>query len=207
MTKYKYIAIEGNIGVGKTTLAQILATQIKANLILEKFRNNHFLPLFYNDMKKYGLHVELSFLIDRLEDIESFNENEFVISDYIFSKTLLFAKTNLDVHAYKIFERVYEKFAQNSKNPSLIIYLNRNIEELVVNIEKRGRKSENRISEEYLTNIQNSYDKYFAKSKDLKILSLNVEGIDFNSRRDIVNEVIGLLKNDYKPGITKLRLR
>src|SRR4051812_42184299 len=107
-TKYKYIAIEGNIGVGKTTLAKKLAPKLKSKLNLEKFRKNHFLPLFYNDMDKYGLHVELSFLVDRFDDHNSLMKNNHrIISDYFFLKTLLFAKVNLDKHTFKTFERVY----------------------------------------------------------------------------------------------------
>jgi deoxyadenosine/deoxycytidine kinase len=203
---YRYIAIEGNIGVGKTTLAQLLAARLNAKLVLEKFRNNHFLPLFYNDMEKYGLHVELSFLIDRLEDIETLPLDELVVSDYFFSKTLLFARNNLDLHAYKIFERVYTKFEAQSKKPDLIIYLHRNVDELLKNIEKRGRKIEQKITGEYLTNVQSSYDNHFSTAKDLRILSLNIAHVDFNKKSAAVDEIIGLLQREYKPGITNIKI-
>ena len=204
--QHSYIAIEGNIGVGKTTLAEILAKELGATLVLEKFMDNYFLPLFYNDMGKYGLHVELSFLIDRLEDIDSYTQTEQVVSDYFFPKTLLFARNNLNQHALKIFERVYSKFEEKSRRPDLIVYLKRNIDELKVNINKRARVIENNITTEYLATIQGAYDQYFSGDHGYKVLSLDVGGIDFKQNAGKIKEVCSLIIKDYPGGVTRVKL-
>jgi deoxyadenosine/deoxycytidine kinase len=204
--QHKYIAIEGNIGVGKTTLAEILSKEMSAELVLEKFMDNDFLPLFYNDMNKYGIHVELSFLIDRLEDIDSYSHTDLVVSDYFFPKTLLFAKNNLDQHALKIFERVYSKFEEKSRKPDLIIYLKRDLDELENNIKKRGRPMENKITREYLTTIQEAYDQYFSGNHRHKVLVLDVGEIDFTQNSEKVKEVGTLINKDYSEGVTMIKL-
>lgn len=204
--KYKHIAIEGNIGVGKTTLAKLLAKKNKSDLILEKFRKNHFLPLFYHDMEKYGLHVELSFLIDRLEDLSEFKEKKEIISDYFFSKTLLFSKINLDKNAFRIFERVYYQFEKNAAKPDLIIYLYREIPELLKNIEVRGRKNEVQITAEYLKGIHKSYESHFLNSKKYRVLKLDIGDIDFTKKNGQLENVIELISANYKFGMTKIKL-
>ncbi len=205
-TRYKHIAIEGNIGVGKTTLAKKIALRTNSKLVLEKFRKNHFLPLFYNDMDKYGLHVELSFLVDRFEDHNSLNtEDGRIVSDYFFSKTLLFAKVNLDKHAYKIFERVYINFEQKSIKPDLVIFLKRDIQHLLKNIKNRKRESEKQIKASYLSEVQKSYDDYLNKSKHYKILLLDVS--DANLKKDsVINKIILMLNKQYPNGVTKIKI-
>jgi deoxyguanosine kinase len=204
--RYKYIAIEGNIGVGKTTLAKKLSAKIEAQLILEKFRKNHFLPLFYNDMDKYGLHVELSFLVDRYED-HSFilHSKERIISDYFFSKTLLFAKVNLDKHAYKIFERVYINFERKALKPDLILYLKRDINHLLKNIKNRKRENEQQIKASYLAEVQKSYNDYFSKASKFRIIELDISNANLK-QNSIVDNIIELLGKKYPYGITSIRL-
>jgi len=205
LLRYRYIAIEGNIGVGKTTLAKLLAKQLKTKLVLEKFRKNHFLPLFYNDMEKYGLHVELSFLIDRFEDLQLLRSSDPIVADYFFSKTLLFSKNNLDKHAFKIFERVYRKFESTTPMPDLILFLYRDIPDLLENIKMRGRKNELQIKPEYLSGIEKAYQHHFSKSKQ-RILYLDISNIDFIKQPDKVTNLISLLNNSYNSGITKTKL-
>jgi len=203
--KYKYIAIEGNIGVGKTTLAKRLANLVDSKIVLERFRKNYFLPLFYNDMDKYSLHVELSFLVDRYEDHSNlFGESQTIISDYFFPKTLLFAKSTLDKHSYKIFERVYKNFEQKAIKPDLVIFLKRDITHLLKNIKNRKRTNEKKINPEYLLKIQNSYDKYLNNSTGYKILSLDITDVNLKNKA-VLEKIVLLLNEDYKYGITVIK--
>ena len=151
---YSYIAIEGNIGAGKTTLSTILSERLGAKLVLEEFAENPFLPKFYEEPDKYSFQLELSFLAERYQQIlkELQNRNLFhqvVISDYIIHKSRIFAKTNLDRATYKLYNQLYQLIIKSMPKPELIIYLNNDTDKLLSNINKRGRTYEQNIKSDY----------------------------------------------------------
>ncbi|MFB9843299.1 deoxynucleoside kinase [Mucilaginibacter ginsenosidivorans] len=179
--EYGYIAIEGNIGVGKTTLATLISKELGRTLILEQFEDNHFLPLFYKNRKKYAFHTELSFLIQRFEQLQKAKlSGDKIIADYYFMKTLIFARNNLSNLEFDLFLKLYHNLKASIPKPDLIIFLRRKKETLLDNIHSRGRDFETNISLKYLSEIENAYQHHIEKEKDeLTIVSLDVENIDF----------------------------
>ena len=156
---YPYIVIEGNIGVGKTTFCRKLQEKYDARLILEQFSDNPFLPYFYENPERHAFSVELFFMTERHRQLQEeliqgnlFNQQ--IISDYIFIKTLLFAKNNLNEEEYRLFNRLFHVLNAHFKKPDLVVYLHRPISTLLTQIKKRGRSYEMEMSTMYLENIQ-----------------------------------------------------
>ena len=156
---YSFITIEGNIGSGKTTFAKKLAKDLNAQLILEQFSENPFLPKFYKSPEKYAFPLELFFMAERYRQLKIQNEQDlfqpFSISDYFFIKSKLFSQNNLKSDELKLFNRLFEIMSPSLSNPDLLIYLYVDIDRLQQNIKKRGRTFEQNISDNYLQNIQN----------------------------------------------------
>lgn len=180
----KYICIEGCIGAGKTSLANMIANDWNAQLILEQFEENIFLPKFYKEPDRYALPLELSFLAMRYKQLKNeLRENiffDFKISDFIFDKTFIFAReTLIDTSEYDLFSSIYEIMSSQIIKPDLIIFLYASIDQLLNNIHKRARSYESNITPEYLENIQNSYLQFFSSHTDLNILYLDINGKDF----------------------------
>lgn len=180
----KYICIEGCIGAGKTSLANMIANDWNAQLILEQFEENIFLPKFYKEPDRYALPLELSFLAMRYKQLKNeLRENiffDFKISDFIFDKTFIFARETLtDTSEYDLFSSIYEIMSSQIIKPDLIIFLYASIDQLLNNIHKRARSYESNITPEYLENIQNSYLQFFSSHTDLNILYLDINGKDF----------------------------
>ena len=180
----KYICIEGCIGVGKTSLACMLAKDWNAQLILEQFEENVFLPKFYKEPDRYALALELSFLAMRYKQLKiEVRENIFYdikVADFIFDKTFIFANETLkDTNEYKLFTNIYDIMSNQIAKPDLIIFLYASADQLLNNINKRGRSYEKSITTEYLENIQNSYLQFFSAHPELPILYLDINGIDF----------------------------
>ena len=163
--KYKHIAIEGNIGSGKTTLATMIADDFKTRLILEEFAKNPFLPKFYETPQRHAFPLELFFMEERYHQLKNLQEKDLfqpqMISDYFFIKSKLFAQNNLQYDEMQLFNRLFDIMNSHLSNPDLLVYLYADIPRLQQNIKKRGRNFEQNISDTYLQNIQ---DKYFDKS-------------------------------------------
>ena len=145
--KYSYIAIEGNIAAGKTSLATMLSEKLDAKLVLEEFAENPFLPSFYKEPDKYAFQLELSFLAERYQQIlrELSNRNLFhqtIISDYIIHKCLIFSRTNLDKQTFQLYNQLYQLIIRSMPRPELVLYLYNDIDRLLHNIAKRGREYE-----------------------------------------------------------------
>jgi deoxyguanosine kinase len=194
---YRYIAIEGNIAAGKSTLASLLATHYNARLILEEFADNTFLPKFYREKERYAFPLELSFLADRYKQMkrtllqqELFNE--IVISDYIFLKSKLFAKINLPPDEYELFENIYEIAETNLPQPDLVIFLYSPIKKLQENIKKRARSYEQNIQDSYLQDVQNMYEEYL-KLNLQKCLFIDVTQVDFVHNPSHFHQLIQVL--------------
>ena len=205
--KYNFIAIEGNIGSGKTSLAKKLAKDFEANLILESFADNPFLPKFYKNPKKHAFSLELFFLAERHYQMKQKEQelfNPITISDYTFMKSKLFAKYNLEDAEQVLFNRLFDIMYPSILQPNLLVYLYANIERLQKNIKKRGRDFERNISNQYLQNIQNHYLDYLHKQKTIPVLIIDVSTVDFLEQEESYNQIISALENHYEKKVTYL---
>jgi len=192
--KPKYIAIEGNIGAGKTSLCNLLAKDWGCHLVLEQFTDNPFLPLFYDNPERYAFQVELFFMTERYKQLqEQFaNQNLFnqqTVADYFFLKTLLFAKKNLLNEEYRLFHQLFQTLNTHAPTPDLLVYLHRPVAALQKNIQKRGRLMENQIEDSYLDKVQAAYFEYFKMDSDFPVLVINLEDKDFVGQPTIYQEV------------------
>lgn len=208
-----YVVIEGNIGAGKTSLSKLLSTNLNARLILEEFSDNPFLPLFYKNPERYAFPVELFFMTERhkqLQDllIKGNLFQEYVVSDYIFSKTLLFAGQNLVDEELRLFQRLFHTLNASFPKPHLLVYLHRSVDDLLTNICKRGRAYEQDISAAYLSKIQNAYFDFFRMLEhDLSILVLDVEGVDFINNPADYRMITNAIARKYPKGIHHWKLK
>jgi deoxyadenosine/deoxycytidine kinase len=181
--KHHYIAIEGNIGAGKTTLSQLLSKHYNAKLVLEEFAENPFLTKFYENPKQYAFPLELFFLAERFkqqQDLIKTNDlfQEVTISDYLFTKCLLFAKVNLPEEEYRLYQKMFDVFHQQLTQPDILIYLHAPVNKLQNNIKKRNRKFEQAIPDEYLFKIQETYTSYI-KQHHIKTIFIDASNADF----------------------------
>ena len=182
--QYNFIAIEGNIGSGKTSLSKMLAEEFNAKLILEQFADNPFLPKFYKDQKKYAFPLEMSFLAERYqqlsdETIQPELFSPFIISDYYVFKSLIFAEITLEEEEFKLYKRLFMMMYNNLVKPDLFVYLYQNTDRLLENIKKRGRDYEKDIQANYLEMIHKGYIDFVKKQNEMKILVVDVSKIDF----------------------------
>ena len=183
---YPFIAIEGNIGAGKTSLTKLLANETSSKLILEQFEDNSFLPKFYNNPEKYSFPLELSFLAERYQQLktETLQNSLFeqqIFSDYFIYKCLIFAQANLPADELKLYQEFFNIVISNIRIPDLLVYLYVDIEVLLSNIKKRGREYEQNIKADYLINIQKGYINFFeqfSKTEKTRILLIDVSSID-----------------------------
>jgi len=182
--KYNYIAIEGNIGSGKTSLAHMFSEDFNAKLVLERFADNPFLPKFYKDQERYAFPLEMSFLADRYHqlsnDLSQFDLfKNFIVSDYYIFKSLIFAQVTLPSEEFKLYRKMFDLLYKEITKPDIYIYLNQDIDRLISNIKKRGRAYEQNISPDYLKNIQQAYTNFIKSEKDLNTLIIDATELDF----------------------------
>jgi deoxyguanosine kinase len=204
--KNQFIVIEGNIGAGKTTLANMLATEWDARIMLEQFAENPFLPLFYENPDKYAFPLELSFLGERFEQLKNTLVktnlfNPIVISDYYILKSLLFARVNLAEAEYNLFHKLYHLMAESFPKPDLLIYLNTSISNLQENIKLRGRSYEQNIKADYLLDLHQSYMTAFKQEPGVPIIILNTLGKDFVKDKGVYEQVKFHIKKGYPAGL------
>ncbi len=188
--KLNYIAFEGNIGAGKTTLATKIAADFGAKTFFERFAENSFLEKFYKDQERYALPLELSFLVDRYQqiadDLATLDlQTDFLVADYHVFKSLIFAKVTLEEEEYLLYKNLFEIIYKEIPKPDLYVYLLQHPERLLENIKKRGRDYEQEISADYLEQINNAYIAYLDLQKDLNVLIIDVTNRDFvNNQSD-----------------------
>lgn len=197
---YEYIAIEGNIGVGKTSLATKIASEFNGKLVLEEFAENAFLPKFYENRERYAFPLELSFLAERFAQLKNVLSTkdlfkEIVIADYFIHKCLIFSKANLQGDEYDLFSKMYSIIEQSLPKPDLLIYLHVETDQLLRNIKKRGRKYEQNIKSEYLEEVKESYFSFIKQHPDLNILTIDVTGLDFVNNVNDYQEVIDVIES------------
>ncbi|WP_374551771.1 2-amino-4-hydroxy-6-hydroxymethyldihydropteridine diphosphokinase [Flavobacterium sp.] len=188
--EYNYIAIEGNIGAGKTTLTHKLAEDFNAKMVLERFADNPFLPKFYEDQNRYAFPLEMSFLADRYQqisdDLAQFDLfKDFIVADYHVFKSLIFAKVTLAEDEFRLYKTMFDIVYKEMPKPDLYIYLYQNTQRLLENIKQRGRSYEQEIPAEYLEKINSGYLDYIKTQKDLNVLIVDVSDRDFlNNQQD-----------------------
>jgi deoxyadenosine/deoxycytidine kinase len=201
---YHFITIEGNIGAGKTTLSHLLARHFNARLVLEEFADNPFLPKFYENPKLYAFPLELFFMAERFKQLKDLIQQKdlfqnITISDYLFTKCLLFAKVNLPEDEFRLYQRLFEIIHQQLIQPDLLIYLHSPVQKLQQNIKKRKRSYEQNIPDEYLFNIQQTYTHYI-KEHNIKTLFIDASNADFLGNEKHIQVVIDALGKEYDEG-------
>jgi deoxyadenosine/deoxycytidine kinase len=209
--KYNYIAIEGCIGAGKTTLAEMLAADFNAELILERFADNPFLPKFYKNPTHYAFPLEMSFLTDRYQQLKNLLSKrdlftDLVIADYFIDKCAIFSKNNLQQDEYNLFLKVYEIISDFLPKPDLLIYLYNTTESLLKNIAKRGREYEQKIKADYLESIQENYLTFFKQRAQSPILIIESNALDFVNFVDDYEKIKELFQREYEIGIHRIIL-
>jgi deoxyguanosine kinase len=203
---YSFIAVEGNIGTGKTTFCQLMAERFNADLILEQFTDNPFLPFFYQQPERYAFPVELFFMTERHKQLQQhFAEPSLfarqTVADYFFVKTLLFAKNNLNEEEFRLFQRLFGVLNSTFPKPDLLVFLHRPVEVLLRQIAQRGREMEQGISAEYLSEIQQAYFEYFKTELETPILILELDAADFQQDEAVFLKICQLIQHDYAPGM------
>ena len=189
LEQFNYVAFEGNIGAGKTTLATKIAEDFNAKTVLERFADNPFLPKFYKDQNRYAFPLEMSFLADRYQqlsdDLAQFDLfKDFIVADYHIFKSLIFAKITLAEDEYRLYRNLFDIIYREMPKPDLYIYLYQNSERLLQNIKKRGRSYEQKIPAAYLDKINNGYLDYIKFQTDLNVLVIDVSDRDFVKNQD-----------------------
>ncbi len=208
--RYPFIAIEGNIGSGKTTLSEMLAEEFQCKLVLEQFSDNPFLPKFYEQPERHAFPLELFFMAERYQQLGVLREGDLfsnqMIADYFLMKSKLFAQNNLKEDELLLFNRLSDIALQSLLKPDLLVYLHSDVSRLQQNILKRGRGYEQNISKNYLTQIQNRYFDYFRQQQDYPVLILDVTQVNFVEDTIVYQKIVGLLDKSYDIGIHRMSL-
>ena len=203
---YKSISIEGNIGVGKTTLAKLLSNYLGYKLILETFENNPFLKDFYENLNKNALPLELFFLAERYELLKLNSEDMFfsgTVSDFIFDKSKLFAVNTLKDYELNIFNKIFSLMKKSVKNPEILIYLHSDLSSLQNKIAKRGRDYENNIQSDYLKKLNDTYLDYISKRSEFPVILIDVTNLDFKNNSKHFKLIKNIIFQEHENGVTK----
>ena len=204
-----YIVIEGCIGAGKTSLAEMFAQDFNAELVLERFADNTFLPKFYKDPEHYAFPLEMTFLTERYQQLKTLLTKrdlftDLVIADYFIDKCVIFSKNNLQSDEYNLFKKVYEIISTYLPKPDLLIYLYNTSDNLLKNIAKRGRPYEQDITADYLESIQENYLNYLKNRTQIPILIVESNKLDFVNNPEDYQKLKDLVSKSYPVGITRI---
>jgi deoxyadenosine/deoxycytidine kinase len=184
----RHIAIEGVIGAGKTSLAQLLGQYLSAEIILERFEENPFLSKFYDNAERYAFQTQLFFLLSRYKQQQELRQanlfHKFLITDYVFEKDKIFAYLNLEDDELKLYENVMTAIEHSVPTPDLVVYLQSSVSRLMLNIRKRGREFERNMSEQYIKDLNEAYNYFFFRYKAAPLLIVNATQIDFVHNND-----------------------
>lgn len=202
--KYNFVTIEGNIGAGKTTLAHLLSKHFNARLILEEFADNPFLPKFYENPGQYAFPLELFFMAERYKQLKELLQTKdmfqnITISDYLFTKCLLFAKVNLPDEEFRLYQKLFEIINPQIIQPDIVIYLHTPVKKLQENIKKRNRDYEQSIPNDYLFTLQETYTQYI-KQHNIKTLYVDASNADFLGNEEHMKVIINALDKEYEDG-------
>jgi deoxyguanosine kinase len=209
--KYNFIAIEGNIGAGKTSLASRIASEFNAKLILEQFEDNAFLPKFYENPSKYAFPLELTFLAERyqqLKDQLSVQDmfKSFTVSDYFIHKSLIFASRNLSGDELALYTRLFNIIEGVLPKPELLVYLYLDLDHLRKNIRDRGRSYEQNIQLDYLDKIQQGYLDFIRQQTKMRIVIIDTNRLDFVNIRKDYERMLEVISGNYDPGIHRITI-
>jgi deoxyguanosine kinase len=202
--KYNFVTIEGNIGAGKTTLSTLLSNHYNAKLILEEFADNPFLPKFYANPEQYAFPLELFFMAERYKQLKDLLQTkdmfqDIIISDYLFTKCLLFAKVNLPDEEFRLYQKLFEIINPQIVQPQILIYLHTPVNKLQENIKKRNRSYELGIPNDYLFNLQETYTQYI-KQHNIKTLFVDASNADFIDNPLHLKVITDALDKEYEAG-------
>ena len=202
--KHHFITIEGNIGAGKTTLAHLLSKKLNARLILEEFAENPFLAKFYENPGQYAFPLELFFMAERYKQLKDLLHTKDIfqnvtISDYLFTKCLLFAKVNLPSEEFRLYQKLFDIIHQQLLHPDILVYLHAPVKKLQQNIKNRQREYEQAIPDEYLFSIQETYTSYI-KQHNIKTIFIDVTNADFLGNEKHLQIVLDALDKDFDEG-------
>jgi deoxyguanosine kinase len=202
--QYHFITVEGNIGAGKTTLAHLLSKHFNARLILEEFADNPFLPKFYEKPDQYAFPLELFFMAERYKQLKDMIHTKdlfqsITVSDYLFTKCLLFAKVNLPDEEFRLYQKLFDIIHQQLVFPEILIYLHAPVHKLQLNIKKRNREYEQKIPDEYLFNIQETYTSYI-KQHNIKTIFVDASNADFLGNEKHLQVILDALDKNYDVG-------
>ena len=193
-----YVAIEGCIGVGKTSLAKLLSERLAAKLILEKFEDNPFLPDFYQNPERYAFQTQLFFLLSRYRQQLDLQQTDLfhkcIVSDYIFAKDRLFATLNLNEKEISLYDNVASLLEKNITFPNLEIFLQSNTERLMENIRKRGRNYEKQMDWKYIDSLNQVYNEYFFRYDKSPLMIINTNNIDFVNNKNDLEEILTFIR-------------
>jgi deoxyguanosine kinase len=202
MERPRYIAVEGPIGVGKTTLAQILSERLGGRLVLEAHEDNPFLPGFYADRKKHAFQAQLFFLLSRFQQQQALFQqdlfNQATIADYLFAKDRIFAALTLDPAELALYEQVYELLGPRVVKPDLVVYLQARTDVLVSRVKKRGREYERGMDPSYLGALAKAYSDYFFHYEDSPLLVVNTSDIDFEGNAEDLEALLTVIRRHRK---------
>lgn len=207
--KYNFVALEGNIGAGKTTLATRLSADLNTRLILEQFADNPFLPKFYAEPDKYAFPLEMSFLAERyhqLKDLLAVQDlfRPATISDYIIDKSLIFARATLGDDEFALYSKLFHIIQLSLPRPDLLVYLYNDVQQLQANIRKRGRSYEQNVPDAYLEKIQQGYLDHMKRLPDMRIVVVDATGLDFVNKPGDYEKINRIIVGDYNQGITRV---
>src|SRR6202012_381735 len=204
LMKYHFITIEGNIGAGKTTLAHMLARHYNARLILEQFADNPFLPKFYENQAQYAFPLELFFMAERYKQLKELVHTadlfqSVTVSDYLFTKCLLFAKVNLPDQEFRLYQKLFDIIQGQVVEPDILIYLHAPVNKLQQNIRKRNRSYEQHIPDDYLFSIQETYTHYI-RQHNIRTLFIDVTHADFLDNKAHLQVILDALDRGVGEG-------
>jgi deoxyguanosine kinase len=208
--QYHFITIEGNIGAGKTTLAHLLSKRLNARLVLEEFADNPFLPKFYDNPQQYAFPLELFFMAERYKQLKDLLQtrdmfHHVTVSDYLFTKCLLFAKINLPDEEFRLYQKLFDIIHAQILQPDLLIYLHAPVQRLQQNIKRRNRHYEQAIPDHYLQSIQDTYTNYI-KQHQVPTLFIDASTANFLDEPAQVDAILAALEAHYAAGVHHISL-
>ncbi len=189
-----YIAIEGVIGVGKTSLTKLLHKKIGGRLVLEKYMENPFLTRFYHDRDRYAFQTQIYFLLTRYKQLQKLHQlnlfEDYIVTDYIFEKDKIFAHLNLQDDELQLYDMLVPQLEKSLPQPDLVVYLQSSVDRLMENIKKRARDFESPITREYISDLNDGYNYFFFRYKGAPLLIVNATEIDFVKHEDHLDELV-----------------